>query len=377
MPKPRQLYSLYSRSVPLVSGKSVIMYYYRTYDEEGKLHSFATGKRKKTEALAFVQVRLRAGKLIPAKKIVSTIKEYSQDFWDFDGKRVQSALLRKRLTPAYCASQRNILKNHWYEPFGDWRIDQLTVKHIEALITEKSETLSSKMVNHITLAMRAVFDEAVRLGDLETNPFDRVKLVQVRKVDRGVLSPEEGFKVLAKPSYFRSPLFWALNFVSATTGARAGELRGLKVKNVHKDRIEIAAVIRAKVGYVEDTKTGKFRWIPIAARTARVLADLCKDRKPDDFVFEGVTEQQTSESISEALEASGIMTNKERLARGVDFHSWRHWFNSMIRGKASDVALRSATGHSSEAMTENYFHQLETHLTEVRGAQEKAFDALK
>ncbi len=31
MPKLRQLYSLYGRSVPLVGGKSVTMYYYRTF----------------------------------------------------------------------------------------------------------------------------------------------------------------------------------------------------------------------------------------------------------------------------------------------------------------------------------------------------------
>jgi len=377
MPKPRQLYSLYSRSVPLVSGKFTTMYYYRTYDELGKLHSFATGKRKKTEALTFVQERLKTGKLIPPRKVASSVEEYSRDFWDFDGARVQSALLRKRLTPAYCAAQRNILKNHWYEPFGKMRIDQLSVKNIESLISQKSQKLSSKMVNHITLAMRAVFDEAVRLGDLEESPFDSVQLVQVRQVDRGVLTPEEGVKVLAKPEYFRSPLFWALNLVSATTGTRAGELRGLKVKHILSDRIEIAGVIRAKVGFVEDTKTGRFRWIPIPEKTSKVLAELCKGKKLEDLVFEGVTVQQTSESISEALESAGIMTNEERIARSIDFHSWRHWFNSMIRGKASDVALRSAIGHSTEAMTENYFHQLESHLIEVREAQEKAFRGLK
>ena len=376
MPKPRQLYSLYSRSITLTDGKKVSMYYYRTYDESGKLRSFATGKRKKTEALAFVQERAKAGALIPVERPPVTIRDYSKDFWVFEGKRVQSELLRKRLTPAYCTSMNNILKNHWLDTFGDTRLDRLTVKDIESLITAKSKSLSSKMVNHIVLAMRPVFAEAVRVGDLTKNPFDHVRLVQLKSKGRGMLTPEEGFKVLSNPDHFETYVLWALNLAAATTGARAGELRGLKAKHVHSDRIEIAGVIRAKVGFVEDTKNGKFRWISLPEKTGRVLVQLSQKLGPEDLVFGHVPVQATSESLSDALEKAGILTRKERVKRAIDFHSWRHWFNSMIRGLASDVALRSATGHSSAAMTENYFHQLESHLVEVRGAQEKAFALL-
>jgi integrase len=44
----------------------------------------------------------------------------------------------------------------------------------------------------------------------------------------------------------------------------------------------------------------------------------------------------------------------ERRRRGLTFHSWRYWYNSMLRGRVPDHALRALTGHHSEAMTERY-----------------------
>ncbi len=369
------------------SGKVITMYSYRIKDETGKLRTIATGKSTKTEATAYLMELHKLGKLLPeTKSRVPTIESYSAEFWKFDGPRVQSALLRKRLTPAYCNANHRTLELHWWPVYGKKRLDELTVRDIEALITLKSKgdpsdgtkPLSTKMTNQIILAMKAVYAEAVRLGDLDSSPFEKVQAVQLKKTARGMLTPKEAFQLLANPAHFETPVLWALNLTAATTGARAGELLGLKVKYVHDDRIEIRGVKRAKVGFAEDTKTGErgFRFIPLPKATATALATLCKDKKPDDFVFGELPFYITSQSISEALEKAGMMSKKERVDRGVDFHSWRHWYNTMIRGKASDVALRSTTGHQTEAMTQNYSHQLEEHLVEVRTAQDKVFAAL-
>ena len=48
------------------------------------------------------------------------------------------------------------------------------------------------------------------------------------------------------------------------------------------------------------------------------------------------------------------ISEEDRRARGLTFHSWRHWYNSMLRGKVADHTLRALTGHKSEAMTDNY-----------------------
>jgi integrase len=57
----------------------------------------------------------------------------------------------------------------------------------------------------------------------------------------------------------------------------------------------------------------------------------------------------------------GEITRKER---NVSFHSFRHFFNSTIRGTVSDETLRLQTGHTDVKMTDHY-----DHITEERGEQ--------
>jgi integrase len=53
-----------------------------------------------------------------------------------------------------------------------------------------------------------------------------------------------------------------------------------------------------------------------------------------------------------------------RRERNVSFYSFRHFFNSTIRGTVSDDILRLQTGHSDAKMTNHY-----DHLTDDRGEQ--------
>jgi integrase len=53
-----------------------------------------------------------------------------------------------------------------------------------------------------------------------------------------------------------------------------------------------------------------------------------------------------------------------RRERNILFHSFRHFFNSTIRGTVSDDILRLQTGHSDPKMTDHY-----DHATDERGEQ--------
>ena len=383
MSRVKQPFSLIKRTY-IVEGKPVSVWWYRVWDGD-KRRAFSLGTHLKDEAKKKALDLFRSGKLIPEAKSkkapkvpkVPTIAQYAADFWIWDKPRVQAELLRKRLTPKYVESMDGLLRKHWIPAVGETRLDQLTVKDIEAVVSALAKKLASKSVNQIIGALKAVYQEAYRLGDVEANPFTRVRPLQVRIRARGVLTPEEGFRVLSRWENFGEWRLWALNLTAATTGARAGELFGLKVQAVHRDRLEIAGSWRAGVGWVPDTKTGRTRWIPLPKKTAEALLELAGDRGPDELVFGPPGRNEAVDSLAVALEASGVATNAQRLERGIDFHSWRHWFNSMVRGRASDAALRMATGHQTAAMTENYSHQMDPHLEEVRRAQDDAFRALE
>jgi integrase len=47
---------------------------------------------------------------------------------------------------------------------------------------------------------------------------------------------------------------------------------------------------------------------------------------------------------------------EERKERNITFHSWRHFYNSLMRGKIHDSKLRRLTGHKTLEMTEHYTH---------------------
>ena len=46
----------------------------------------------------------------------------------------------------------------------------------------------------------------------------------------------------------------------------------------------------------------------------------------------------------------------EQEKRYLDFHGWRHFYNSNIRGSVPDEILRKFIGYKTEAMTDKYDH---------------------
>jgi integrase len=67
------------------------------------------------------------------------------------------------------------------------------------------------------------------------------------------------------------------------------------------------------------------------------------------------------------------INEEKRKARAITFHSWRHFLNSVIRGRVPDEKLRLMTGHQTEKMTENYTHLLEEYYTEIWKVQKDVF----
>lgn len=85
------------------------------------------------------------------------------------------------------------------------------------------------------------------------------------------------------------------------------------------------------------------------------------DSRYEGFVFSTdgglrpIYYKDITRSLYSAMERIGI-TDEERHRRHLNFHGWRHFFNSTMRGKIPDAILRQLTGHSTEEMTEHYSH---------------------
>ena len=126
------------------------------------------------------------------------------------------------------------------------------------------------------------------------------------------------------------------------------------------------------------------RLVPIPRKTAEALSALIALHRwgeplPEDVVFWGPdrsTPMSKTAMLNQykcALRKIGI-TEAQRRSRNLVFHSYRHGFNTLVRGRVADEQLRRVTGHKTLAMTNNYDQPGIEQLRDVLKVQESLFE---
>ena len=381
----RQNAVIFNRKYSKKNGKISTWYWYYIYDEAGKRKAYPLYTQSKTEAKLILDEKKASGELVPTTGDNIPFKVFAEPFWTNDRcPYIRMKRLRgERITKKNIDQNRSYLDNHIVPALGSEVLGVMTPAKIEAfLLTLREEkNLANKTINNVLSCIRVLTAEAVRGGYIESDPAKSVRPLLAKQTERGMLTSEEVRKLFLDPEKWRSPVVYAINLAAATTGARLGELRGIKARCVQQGRIVIDGVYREGEGYIErDTKTGAsgLRIIPIPKITWTVLSDILQDREPEAFVFsldggkKPIGANVATRALQDALEKCGVMTAVERSERHITFHSWRHFFNSMLRGKISDTDLRQVTGHTTGAMTDHYSHRLPEHIDRFAAAQEQA-----
>ena len=87
--------------------------------------------------------------------------------------------------------------------------------------------------------------------------------------------------------------------------------------------------------------------------------DKAKYKDDDAFIFQSedktkpMNPELLRDSLYEMLEKMGV----DRKGRNIAFHSWRHFFNSMLINKNIPMLkVQSLTGHTTDAMSKLYYH---------------------
>jgi len=176
--------------------------------------------------------------------------------------------------------------------------------------------------------------------------------------------------------------------LASTTGCRLGEIQALKVGQVNfEDRYIIVKhswderlrVLNAT------TKGGKARTIffpAVVAAELRALLDIHPQRdNPEAFLFFSVKTQGKpceqrifNRALKKALRSIGI-NEAERVRRGLNFHSLRHFINTMFVSKGVPVLMiQQMIGHASISMTEQYLHPRPEDFSEIRRIQDALFE---
>jgi integrase len=105
--------------------------------------------------------------------------------------------------------------------------------------------------------------------------------------------------------------------------------------------------------------------VPITSRVHDELAQLIRKNPrqgENRFVFNSMKpdrpmdQREATEALYAALAKIGI-DEKTRKSRGLDFHAWRHTFNSLLIDRRVPLqAVQSVTGHLTDEMTQRYYH---------------------
>ena len=268
------------------------------------------------------------------------------------------------------------------------KLNEITQSDIEnviiALIDEGS--ISNSTINNVILSVQKPLNEAFSRGMIKINPMQNISMLERNQKDRGIPTKSEVEAVL---EYLRKEGFagrismkiYLAVALAATTGMRQGEIRALKkdciefVENNVEYEDQAIITVRenfAKTDGFKSTKGKRVRHVPVSKALAKELVKMA-DSNPHKngliFWSEGSADTPIAGSYINkyyyaALAAIGI-TEEKRKERNIDFHSLRHFFNSMLRGEVDDSNLRLVVGHQSERMSDNYTHEIREKVLEV------------
>ena len=354
MKKP---YSLWKRK--LDSGR--VVYYVRFRLDSGKWSvAKSSGQSKKGAAEAWAVNYLNSGQIVIKENL--TFEQLAEGFFDPDGPYTAALKLRGRsIGRGHAANQSSYVKNYLIPAFGESRLSRIDSETVEEFTHELlAQGLSSSSINHILLALKQILQHAYKKKYLQNLPV--IERVAHKQKNRGIPTVEEVKRFFEQP--WSDKRYYAINLLAATTGMRQGEIRGLQRRAVHGNYVEVVTSWEKGHG-LKSTKSGRARNVPLPERTRDALAAVLEKSPyadPDDLVFFGrrreapLDHKLIEKAFHEALAAIGI-DEAERRRRGLCFHSWRHFFNSLlINGRVPVVKVQSLTGHSTQKMTENYFH---------------------
>lgn len=259
----------------------------------------------------------------------------------------------------------------------------------------ESKNLKPKTINNILSVGTVALRWAKANEFITANPAEELPKFSDSTAKRGVLTKEEASSLFAvKWSDERAHLG---NLLSMTTGLRAGEVLGLQVRDIGKDRVYVRHSWSNKDG-LKSTKTAVERTVPLLGSVRDELLNLARKNphgiRPSAYVFWSVTRTDRPmdfhfllDGLKDALLRITLsaeeMEDPDKVGRAreywrhraVVFHSWRHYFATHLANRVEMRAVQLATGHRSSSMAEHYAaHAQEQDFAEVAKAVMGVFE---
>jgi integrase len=377
-------FKLYQRKT-----KRGVMFYVRYLLPDGSYTAGrSTGKpsRKAAEREAWKYIQTGAATATERTKL----KDYADGFFAWDGEwAVSKRSAGKRLSREQCVRSQQVTDKHVIGRLGTLRlheIDTRTVRRFRNAMFQ--DGYAGATVNKAIGCLRAILESAEEEHLLRALPrFERAGLNQD---ERGILTQDEAARLFNLE--WPDMRCYVASLVAASTGFRLGEVLGLRHKDVLVGRLEIKGSWNAKLRvWQPGTKNGQpKRSVPVPPTVEESVRELMREHPepgPDAYLFYSrkgtnwrehpIEHSKITRGFYEALtRLDPPITEAERTARRITFHSHRHFFNSLlVESRIPLQKIQRLTGHLSPAMTARYYHT--DNLEDVAEVQRQAFKIVR
>jgi integrase len=266
-------------------------------------------------------------------------------------------VVRGKISQAEFTRQKGIVETKLIPHFGAMKLAVVRKADVLRYIHDRTKRVSDGTIIKEVNTLKKLFNVALDLDKIPTNPAQRAPLPQAPEGRTRFLTPQQWlavFKACYIPPTDEEPnppqwLQWAAGLAVAL-GTRRGELMHTTVPDV--DLNERRVTLRL-------TKNGKTRTVFVNDLALQVLAAMGiaerKRKKDRGVLFPDVTPEQLSMRFIRACRAAGV--------EDFSFHDLRHTYASHLRMKGADLDdIRRLLGHADLRMTIRYAHLGQDHL---------------
>jgi integrase/recombinase XerD len=225
---------------------------------------------------------------------------------------------------------------HYHTP-----ADQLTVDQIRNFILKRITTdkLSKPWMNLAISAVKLLFCDVLRR---EWNFLDLPRPRRSPKV-AVILSRDEVRQIIISKTNLKHR---AILMLAYSAGLRRNEVRSLKISDIDSSRMLI---------HLHTTKGNKERYTILSPLMLDTLRQYYRKYKPTDWLFEGQTRDNISESTVDAIFKHAL--KKANVQKKVGIHALRHAFAThMLEQGVALPIIQQMMGHKSVRTTSLYLH---------------------
>ncbi|MDY6029857.1 MAG: tyrosine-type recombinase/integrase [Acidaminococcaceae bacterium] len=256
--------------------------------------------------------------------------------------------------------ERYIQTAKYLEPISGIELQKLTAHTVQQFYNELPQ-MSPSSKNKVHKLLKAAITKACAIDLMARNIMQAVEAPPVPKVEIQVFTKEEISKILqtAKNSRYYSK-YYPFFLLAATTGARLGELLGLKTTNVKTGYIYIDNSLQAVRGALMDmppkTAAG-VRKITIAPEVIKVIRSTCSSSGCTLPFSRYVFHTRNGTPISPRnMERIWKALLKEAGVEYRNFHVLRHTMATQLLSNGVSIAeVAKRLGHSKISHTLNLY----------------------